>query len=338
MEHTVGYRHLGSSGLKITEITYGNWLTHGSQVEAATAIECVHTALDLGITSFDTADVYANTAAEEVLGRALAGRRRESLEVFTKVYWPIGPKGPNDVGLSRKHIMEGINGSLTRLGMDYVDLYQAHRYDHETPLEETMQAFADVVRAGKALYIGVSEWTAEQIRAGQELATQMGFRLVSNQPQYSALWRVIEDRVVPTSQELGLGQIVWSPMAQGVLSGKYLPGQEPPAGSRATDDKGGRQMISRWMRDDVLTAVQALRPIAQDLGLTMPQLAIAWVLRNPAVSSAIVGASRPEQLVDTVKASGVNLDNDVMAAIDIALGDVVERDPSLTSSPEKRPA
>ena len=338
MEHTVGYRHLGSSGLKITEITYGNWLTHGSQVEAATAIECVHMALDLGITSFDTADVYANTAAEEVLGRALAGRRRESLEVFTKVYWPIGPKGPNDVGLSRKHIMEGINGSLTRLGMDYVDLYQAHRYDHETPLEETMQAFADVVRAGKALYIGVSEWTAEQIRAGQELATQMGFRLVSNQPQYSALWRVIEDRVVPTSQELGLGQIVWSPMAQGVLSGKYLPGQEPPAGSRATDDKGGRQMISRWMRDDVLTAVQALRPIAQDLGLTMPQLAIAWVLHNPAVSSAIVGASRPEQLVDTVKASGVNLDDDVMAAIDIALGDVVERDPSLTSSPEKRPA
>ena len=338
MEHTVGYRHLGSSGLKITEITYGNWLTHGSQVEAGTAIECVHTALDLGITSFDTADVYANTVAEEVLGRALAGRRRESLEVFTKVYWPIGPKGPNDVGLSRKHIMEGINGSLTRLGMDYVDLYQAHRYDHETPLEETMQAFADVVRAGKALYIGVSEWTAEQIRAGQELATQMGFRLVSNQPQYSALWRVIEDRVVPTSQDLGLGQIVWSPMAQGVLSGKYLPGQEPPAGSRATDDKGGRQMISRWMRDDVLTAVQALRPIAQDLGLTMPQLAIAWVLRNPAVSSAIVGASRPEQLADTGRASGVHLDDDVMAAIDIALGDVVERDPSLTSSPEKRPA
>ena len=338
MEHTVGYRHLGSSGLKITEITYGNWLTHGSQVEAGTAIECVHTALDLGITSFDTADVYANTVAEEVLGRALAGRRRESLEVFTKVYWPIGPKGPNDVGLSRKHIMEGINGSLTRLGMDYVDLYQAHRYDHVTPLEETMQAFADVVRAGKALYIGVSEWTAEQIRAGQELATQMGFRLVSNQPQYSALWRVIEDRVVPTSQDLGLGQIVWSPMAQGVLSGKYLPGQEPPAGSRATDDKGGRQMISRWMRDDVLTAVQALRPIAQDLGLTMPQLAIAWVLRNPAVSSAIVGASRPEQLADTVRASGVHLDDDVMAAIDIALGDVVERDPSLTSSPEKRPA
>ena len=189
----VAYRHLGSSGLKITEITYGNWLTHGSQVEADTAIQCVHTALDLGITSFDTADVYANTRAEEVLGRALAGQRREGLEIFTKVYWPIGPKGPNDVGLSRKHIMEGINGSLRRLGTDYVDLYQAHRYDYETPLEETMQAFADVVRSGKALYIGVSEWTADQIRAGQELAAQMGFRLVSNQPQYSALWRVIEE-------------------------------------------------------------------------------------------------------------------------------------------------
>ena len=327
-------------GLNVSRIGFGGMaLSHVyGQTDPADALATLHAAVDAGITFLDTADVYANTAAEEVLGRALAGRRREGLEIFTKVYWPIGPKGPNDVGLSRKHIMEGINGSLTRLGMDYVDLYQAHRYDHETPLEETMQAFADVVRAGKALYIGVSEWTAEQIRAGQELATQMGFRLVSNQPQYSALWRVIEDRVVPTSQELGLGQIVWSPMAQGVLSGKYLPGQEPPAGSRATDDKGGRQMISRWMRDDVLTAVQALRPIAQDLGLTMPQLAIAWVLRNPAVSSAIVGASRPEQLADTVRASGVHLDDDVMAAIDIALGDVVERDPSLTSSPEKRPA
>lgn len=334
----VAYRHLGSSGLKITEITYGNWLTHGSQVEADTAIDCVHTALDLGITSFDTADVYANTVAEEVLGQALKGQRRESLEVFTKVYWPVGPKGPNDVGLSRKHIMEGIDGSLRRLGMDYVDLYQAHRYDYETPLEETMQAFADVVRAGKALYIGVSEWTAEQIRAGQELATQLGFRLVSNQPQYSALWRVIEDKVVPTSTELGMGQIVWSPMAEGVLSGKYLPGQQPPAGSRATDEKGGREMISRWMRDDVLTAVQKLRPIADDAGLSMPQLAIAWVLQHDFISAALVGASRPEQLVENVKASGVKLGEDVMAAIDAALGDVVERDPSLTRSPEQRPA
>ena len=336
----VTYRHLGSSGLKITEITYGNWITHGSQVEAGTAIECVRTALDLGITSFDTADVYANTAAEEVLGRALAGQRRESLEIFTKVYWPIGPKGPNDVGLSRKHIMEGINGSLKRLGVDYVDLYQAHRYDYETPLEETMQAFADVVRAGKALYIGVSEWTADQIRAGQELATQMGFRLVSNQPQYSALWRVIEDEVIPASTELGLGQIVFSPMAQGVLSGKYLPGAEPPAGSRATDGKGGKDMISRWMRPEVLTAVQGLRPVAEEAGLTMPQLAIAWVLQNPAISAAIVGASRPEQLRDTVAASGVTLDESIMTAIDAALGDVVMRDPgrTYTVSPNPRPA
>ncbi|BAW93295.1 aldo/keto family dehydrogenase [Actinomyces sp. Chiba101] len=336
----VTYRHLGSSGLKITEITYGNWLTHGSQVEADTAIDCVHTALDLGITSFDTADVYANTAAEEVLGRALAGQRRESLEIFTKVYWPIGPKGPNDVGLSRKHIMEGINGSLRRLGLDYVDLYQAHRYDYETPLEETMQAFADVVRAGKALYIGVSEWTAEQIRVGQELATQMGFRLVSNQPQYSALWRVIEGEVIPASTELGLGQIVFSPMAQGILSGKYLPGAEPPAGSRATDGKGGKDMIARWMRPEVLTAVQGLRGVAEEAGLTMPQLAIAWVLQNPAISAAIVGASRPEQLRDTVKASGIVLDEAVMRAIDAALGDVVMRDPARTRtvSPNPRPA
>ncbi|MBF0697070.1 aldo/keto reductase family protein [Actinomyces bowdenii] len=334
----VAYRYLGSSGLKISEITYGNWLTHGSQVEADTAIACVHKALDLGITSFDTADVYANTAAEEVLGRALAGQRRESLEVFTKVYWPIGPKGPNDVGLSRKHIMEGINGSLTRLGLDYVDLYQAHRYDYDTPLEETMQAFADVVRAGKALYIGVSEWSAEQIRAGAALARQMGFSLVSNQPQYSALWRVIESEVVPASQELGVGQIVWSPMAQGVLSGKYLPGQEPPAGSRATDTKGGSQMISRWMSDEVLNAVQALRPVAEQAGLTMPQLAIAWVLQNPNVSAAIVGASRPEQLEDTVKASGVELSAEVMGAIDAALDGVIERDPALTVSPQTRPA
>ncbi|WP_136193279.1 aldo/keto reductase family protein [Actinomyces procaprae] len=334
----VAYRHLGSSGLKITEITYGNWLTHGSQVEADTAIDCVHTALDLGITSFDTADVYANTVAEEVLGQALKGQRRESLEIFTKVYWPVGPKGPNDVGLSRKHIMEGIDGSLRRLGMDYVDLYQAHRYDYATPLEETMQAFADVVRAGKALYIGVSEWTAEQIRAGQELATQMGFRLVSNQPQYSALWRVIEEKVVPTSTELGMGQIVWSPMAEGVLSGKYLPGQQPPAGSRATDEKGGKEMISRWMRDDVLTAVQQLKPIADDAGLSMPQLAIAWVLQHDFISAALVGASRPEQLVENVKASGVKLGDDVMTAIDAALVDVVEHDPALTRSPEQRPA
>ena len=284
----------------------------------------------------DTADTYANTKAEEVLGKALAGTRRDGVEIFTKVYFPIQDKGANDSGLSRKHILRGIEGSLKRLGTDYVDLLQAHRYDDATPLEETMQAFADVVRSGKALYIGVSEWTAEQIRAGQELATQMGFRLVSNQPQYSMLWRVIEDKVVPTSEELGMGQVVWSPMAEGVLSGKYLPGQQPPAGSRATDERGGKDMIAGWMRDEVLTAVQSLRPIADEAGLTMPQLAIAWVLQNPNVSAALVGASRPQQLEENVKASGVRLDADMMAAIDQALGDVVERDPALTRSPSRK--
>lgn len=331
----VAYRHLGSSGLKVTEITYGNWLTHGSQVEADTAIECVRTALDLGITSFDTADTYANTKAEEVLGRALKGERRDGLEIFTKVYFPIDAKGANDSGLSRKHILRGVEGSLRRLGTDYVDLLQAHRFDDATPLEETMQAFADVVRSGKALYVGVSEWTAEQIRAGQELAAQMGFRLVSNQPQYSMLWRVIEEEVVPTSKELGMGQVVWSPMAEGVLSGKYLPGAQPPAGSRATDEKGGKDMIARWMTDPVLTAVQRLRPIAEEAGLSMAQLAVAWVLQNDNVSAALVGASRPEQLVENVKASGVRLEQDALDAIDAALGDVVERDPSLTRSPSR---
>src|SRR5688572_19744492 len=228
----VNYRYLGNSGLKVSEITYGNWVTHGSQVDDTAAIETVHAALDAGITTFDTADVYANTAAETVLGKALAGQRRESLEIFTKVYFPTGPRGANDTGLSRKHIMESINGSLTRLGTDYVDLYQAHRFDYETPLEETFQAFADIVRQGKALYIGVSEWTVQEIRAGAALAKDLGIQLISNQPQYSMLWRVIEDEIVPASEELGIGQICWSPLAQGVLTGKYLPGQTAPEGSR----------------------------------------------------------------------------------------------------------
>ncbi|QXT64010.1 aldo/keto reductase family protein [Tessaracoccus palaemonis] len=332
------YRYLGNSGLKITEITYGNWLTHGSQVENETAKKCVRAALDAGITSFDTADVYANTAAESVLGEALAGERRESLEIFTKVYWPVGPKGPNDTGLSRKHIMESINGSLKRLGTDYVDLYQAHRYDVETPLEETMTAFADIVRQGKALYIGVSEWTAEQIHAGAALARELKIPFVSNQPQYSMLWRVIEDKVVPASREEGMSQIVWSPVAQGVLTGKYLPGQAAPAGSRATDTKGGAGMISRFMNDDVLTRVQKLKPVADELDLTMAQLAVAWVLQNDNLAAAIIGASRPEQIAENVKASGVVIPAELMARIDEALGDVVERDPSLTRALETRPA
>lgn len=329
------FRNLGASGLRISAISYGNWLTHGSQVEEDAALACVRQALDEGITTFDTADVYANTAAETVLGKALAGERREGLEVFTKVFWPTGPGAHNDHGLSRKHIMESINGSLTRLGTDYVDLYQAHRYDHETPLEETMEAFADVVHSGKALYIGVSEWRAEEIRAAHKLARELKISLVSNQPQYNLLWRVIEAEVVPTSEELGIGQIVWSPIAQGVLTGKYKPGQAPPAGSRATDEKGGDQMISRWLKDDVLTRVERLAPIAADAGLSMAQLAVAWVLQNPNVSSAIIGASRPEQVTDNVKAAGVKLDADVLAAIDEVVGDVVESDPAKTVSPRR---
>src|SRR4051812_44245564 len=232
------YRVLGRSGLKISELTYGNWVTHGSQVGDEAAEACVRAALECGITSFDTADAYAGGRAEEILGRALKRERREGLEIFTKLYWPMGD-GPNDRGLSRKHVLESIDASLRRLQVDYVDLYQAHRYDIFTPLEETMQAFADVVRAGKALYIGVSEWTADQIRAGHELAVDLGISLVSNQPQYSMLWRVIEDEVIPTSEELGLSQIVFSPIAQGALSGKYLPGEQAPTGSRATDTSGG---------------------------------------------------------------------------------------------------
>ncbi|WP_344866350.1 aldo/keto reductase family protein [Planomonospora alba] len=330
------FRHLGRSGLMVSEISYGNWITHGSQVEEDAAKECVKAALDEGITTFDTADVYAGTRAEEVLGRALKGVRRESLEIFTKVYWPTGP-GPNDRGLSRKHITESIHGSLRRLQTDYVDLYQAHRFDHETPLEETLKTFDDLVRQGKVLYVGVSEWSAEQIAAALKIADEMGFdRLVSNQPQYSMLWRVIEAEVVPLCEKEGLGQIVWSPIAQGVLTGKYLPGQPPPAGSRATDPSGSN-FISRMLTDDVLTRVQELKPIASDLGLTMAQLAVAWVLQNPNVSSAIVGATRPEQVRDNVKASGVKLDAEVMKKIDDVLGPIVERDPAKTVSPPKRP-
>ncbi|MBR7744380.1 aldo/keto reductase family protein [Phycicoccus sp. BSK3Z-2] len=333
------FRYLGNSGLKISEITYGNWLTHGSQVENDAATACVRAALDAGISTFDTADVYANTKAETVLGEALKGERRQDLEIFTKVYWPTGPGGKNDVGLSRKHIMESIDGSLSRLQTDYVDLYQAHRYDTETPLEETMQAFADVVRQGKALYVGVSEWTADQIRAGHAMAKDLGIQLISSQPQYSMLWRVIEDEVVPTSEELGISQIVWSPIAQGVLTGKYKPGEAPPAGSRATDEKGGADMIKRFMDDTVLERVQKLQPIADEAGLSMAQLAIAWVLQNDNVAAALVGASRPEQVHDNVKAAGVRLEPSAMQAIDDALGDVVERDPGKTAetAPQTRP-
>jgi aryl-alcohol dehydrogenase-like predicted oxidoreductase len=336
----VEFRYVGNSGFKISEITYGNWLTHGSQVENDQAKACVRAALDAGISTFDTADVYANTQAETVLGEALKGERRESLEILTKVFGPTGPKGHNDVGLSRKHIMESINGSLTRLQTDYVDIYQAHRFDYETPLDETMQAFADVVRMGKALYIGVSEWTAMQIQEGHDLAEELGIHLISNQPQYSMLWRVIESDVVPVCVSVGISQVVFSPLAQGVLTGKYRPGEQPPEGSRATDDKGGADMIKRWLNDDVLGPVQQLEPLAKDAGLSMAQLAVAWVLQNDNVASAIIGASRPEQVQDNAAAFGVKLDEDLLSKIDEVLDSVVERDAARTleSSPKTREA
>ncbi|MFF7593917.1 aldo/keto reductase family protein [Streptomyces mirabilis] len=319
------FRKLGRSGLTISEIAYGNWLTHGSQVEEDAALACVRAALDAGITTFDTADVYAQTRAESVLGRALKDERREGLEIFTKVFFPTGP-GPNDRGLGRKHIMESIDNSLRRLQTDYVDLYQAHRYDPSVPLEEAMEAFADVVHSGKAHYIGVSEWTADQIRSAHALARELRIPLVSSQPQYSMLWRVIEDEVVPTCEELGLGQIVWSPIAQGVLTGKYAPGAPLPAGSRATDEKGGATFVGRFLRDDVLERVQQLKPLAEQAGLSLAQLAVAWVLQNSNVSAAIIGASRPEQVTENVKAAGVKLEADLMQAIDTVLDPVVVRD------------
>jgi aryl-alcohol dehydrogenase-like predicted oxidoreductase len=330
------YRHLGRSGLKVSEIAYGNWITHGSQVAEDAARSCVAAALDEGITTFDTADVYAGTAAEEVLGRALHGVRRESVEICTKVFWPTGP-GVNDRGLSRKHIMESAHASLRRLQTDYLDLYQAHRYDHETPLQETVRAFDDLVRQGKVLYIGVSEWRAEEIAAALRVADEMGFdRLVSNQPQYNMLWRVIEAEVIPLAEKEGIGQVVFSPIAQGALTGKYRPGAAPPAGSRATDPSGA-SFIERWLNDDVLTRVAELPPIADAAGLTLAQLAVAWVLQNQNVSAAIVGATRPEQVRENAQAAGVRLAPEIMQRIDGVLGPVIQRDPARTASPPSRP-
>jgi aryl-alcohol dehydrogenase-like predicted oxidoreductase len=332
----MNYRKLGNSGLYVSEISYGNWITHGSQIEINSAIKCVRTALDVGITTLDTADVYANTKAESVLGRALKGVKRESYELFTKVYWPTG-KGKNDRGLSRKHIMESCHASLKRLGTDHIDLYQMHRFDYETPLEESLSAFDDLIRQGKVLYIGFSEWTADQISKALSIQDARGYnRFVSSQPQYSMLWRVIESKVDPLCRNQGIGQIVWSPIAQGVLTGKYKPGKTAPAGTRAKDKKGGAEMISRWMNDEVLTAVAKLEPIAKEVGLTMAQLAIAWVLHNKNVSSAIIGASKPSQITENIKASGFKLDDVIMKKIDQVLGNLPERDPAKTESPNPR--
>jgi aryl-alcohol dehydrogenase-like predicted oxidoreductase len=330
------YRRLGISGMYISEIAYGNWITHGSQVESDAAIKCVRTALDVGITTFDTADVYAGTKAESVLGKALKGVRRESYELLTKVYFPTG-SGKNDRGLSRKHIMESAHASLKRLNTDHIDLYQAHRFDIETPLEETLRAFDDLIRQGKVNYIGFSEWTASQISDALKIQDARGFdRFISSQPQYSALSRAIEEKVIPLSKREGISQIVWSPMAQGVLTGKYLPGKKPPAGSRATDKKSGANFISTLMKDEVLQAVQNLRPIADAHGLTLSQLAIAWVLQNENVAAAIMGATKPSQVKENVKAAGVKLSSDTMSAIDKVLGNLPERDATLDRTPRPR--
>ncbi|HWS37802.1 MAG TPA: aldo/keto reductase family protein [Actinoplanes sp.] len=324
------FRRVGRSGPRVSEIALGTWVTR-----ADTADACVRAALDGGVTTFDTADVYDGGRAEELLGRALRGERRSGLRICTKVFWPTGP-GPDDRGLSRGHILASIDGSLRRLGTDYVDLYQAHRFDRHTPLEETMETFADVVRQGKARYIGVSEWSAAQLRAATTLADDLGIRLVSNQPQYSLLWRVIEAEVLPVSRELGLGQLVWSPLAQGVLTGRYRAGEPPPAGSRATDDRPGAGFITRWMGPGVLGRVARLEPLAAAAGLTTAQLALAWVLRDPGVSSAIIGASRPEQIHDNVKAAGVRLDAALLEAVDRIVAPIAHLQPSTAQFSQNR--
>ncbi|MDO0924200.1 aldo/keto reductase family protein [Streptomyces sp. TG1A-8] len=319
------HRTLGRSGLKVSEIAYGSWISYTE----GSAERIAREALEQGITTFDTADVYGGTRAEVVLGRALESVRRESVEISTKVFSPIGP-GPNDRGLSRKHIMEAVHGSLRRLRTDYIDLYQAHRFDERTPLAETLRAFDDLVRQGKVLYVGVSEWTAGQISEALELADRMGLdRIISNQPQYNLVWRVIEEEVIPLCEREGIGQLAWSPLAQGLLTGKYLPGRPAPAGSRAAG-AAASQFASGALTDDVLARVAQLGEVAADLGLSMPQLAIAWVLRNPNVASAIVGATKPEQIAQSATASGVELDDETVERIDRILGPIVERDPRRT--------
>lgn len=314
-------RRLGRCGLQVSALTLGNWATHGAQVDDDRAIATVHAALDHGITTFDTSNSYASGRAEEVLGLALKGRPRHQVEILTKVFWPTGP-GPNERGLSRKHIVHAVEESLRRLGIDYIDVYQAHRFDDAVPLEETLRAFDDLVRQGKVLHVGVSEWSAAGIRRATRIADHMGLdRIVSNQPQYSLLWRVIEKEIVPTCEELGIGEIVWSPLAQGVLTGKYRPGAPIPTNSRAADPAGAGY-ISRWMHDDVLGAVGALGEVAAARGVTTAQLALAWVLGRPTVSSAIIGASSPEQVRENVKALDVTLDPGIVDAIESAMAGV----------------
>jgi len=311
------YRQLGRSDLQVSEISLGSWLTYGVGVKADAARACVEKAFDVGINFIDTANVYGRGAAETFLGETLDGLERSSYVLATKVYFPMSR---TDRGLSAKQIHKQIEASLTRLRTDYVDLYQCHRYDRDTPLEETMQALTDVVREGKARYIGISEWKAPQIQAALDLPEVE--RIVSSQPQYSMVYRIPEKAVFPLCEKEGIGNVVWSPLAQGVLTGKYSPGEPPPPDSRAASDRMGQDM-GRWRDVDVLAAAQDLKPIAEEAGLTMAQLALAWVLREPVVSSAIIGATRPEQVEDNAAASGVRLSDDVLKAIDDVLAPVL---------------
>jgi aryl-alcohol dehydrogenase-like predicted oxidoreductase len=310
-------RQIGDSDLQVSEISLGSWLTYGGGVGDVEARACVDAAFDAGINFIDTANVYSGGQAEEFLGEVLAGRPRDSYVLATKLYFPMDAENR---GLSRQQVLKQIDDSLQRLRTDHVDLYQCHRYDESTPLEETMEALNDVVAAGKTRYIGFSEWTAPQIQASLDLSRERGWaKFVSSQPQYSMLWREPEREVIPLCQENGISQIVWSPLAQGALTGKYKPGAAPPEGSRATSERMGH-MMGDWLADDVLERVQRLVPIAERLGISMAQLALAWVLREANVASAIVGASRPQQVHDNAAASGIELDAATLAEIDSVLG------------------
>ncbi|HEY3969914.1 MAG TPA: aldo/keto reductase family protein [Solirubrobacteraceae bacterium] len=315
----VNYRKLGSSDIDVSEISLGSWLTYSGGVAREQAEACVRTAFEEDINFIDTANVYGRGAAESLLGEVLSGYDRSSYVLATKVYFQMSD---TDRGLSAAQIHKQIDASLERLRTDYVDLYQCHRYDEDTPLEETMQALGEVVEAGKARHIGFSEWPAEKIK--ESLALPGVARWVSSQPQYSMLWRSPEAEVIPLCEREGISQIVWSPLGQGVLTGKYRPGEQPPADSRAASDSMS-DFIGQLMQDPVLEAVQRLQPVAEEAGLTMPQLALAWVLRQPNLASAIVGASRPEQVRANASASGITLDASTLAAVDEALGDVVVR-------------
>lgn len=314
------YRRLGNAGVKVSEVGLGSWLTYGGATENETATQCIHRAYELGINFFDTANVYARGESEKVVGEALKKFARDSYVLATKVYFPMGD-GPNDRGLSRKHIMEQCHLSLQRLGTDYIDLYQCHRYDENVPLEETLRALDDLVSQGKVLYVGVSEWNADQIDSALQMADELNLdRIVSNQPYYNILGRGIEQEVLPLCEEEGIGQVVFSPLAQGVLTGKYKPGQKPPEDTRAGDPKQNQFLNGGNLDDSQLEKVEKLKPIAEREGVSMAQMALAWCLRKEIVSSVIIGASRPSQVDDNAAASGKNLSEQTLQDIDAALG------------------